>query len=149
MSRSKYDLTYGEINLGVLNTNAKARTGGSGLYVTLNQDRPSRDGSESVLLFPEQIDPLIEFLIEQQKAARKADHSRSNAHRKLTEVHGFDSHTAYVILLDAEENGSTQFVSEKVFEDNAKTRRMRYTLQCEWSGELQMDEYIIKVETSC
>ena len=146
MTRSAYDLTYGEIDLGVLNTNAKARTGGSGLYVSLWQT--GKSGSSHILLFPEQIQPMIDFLIEQQKAARKADHSRDNAKRKLMEVHGFDAMTTHVLLLDAEENGVAQFVSEKVFENAAKTRRMRYTLQCEWSGELDMDEYIIQVETT-
>lgn len=147
MSRSRYDLIYGELSMSPLNTEVTASTTGSGLYVRITQANSM--GNDHVLLFPEQIQPMIDFLIEQRKAARKADHSRDNAKSKLMEVHGFDSLTANGIIVEAENRGVFPFVSEKVFEDVAETRRMRYVLECEWNGELQMDEYIIKVETSC
>lgn len=146
MTRSSYDLTYGEIDLGVLNTTATARTGGSGLYVNLWQTGDS--GTSHVLLFPEQIQPMIDFLTEQKRAADKADHSYSNTYRILTEVHGFDPITASVIIYDAEENGAAQFVSEKVFDDEAKTKKTRYVAKHDWSGEYHMDYYTIEIETT-
>ena len=144
MTRSEYDLAYREIDLGVLNTHAIARTSGSGLYVTLTQDKTNPETgkvtSEHILLFPEQIESMIVLLTEMKAEAFKADHTRENVYRIIHEFHGIDGETADYIMIDAEENGEIEFYSA--------TQKSADKPLCYRVTNVNDDEYFITLVTT-